>query len=248
MAAIHEAIENEDADAVANLLADDPSCIEAADGLSNRPLHLAVYSSQAEVVRTLLAAGAEVNCRGDMDRTPLHFAAIEDEAEIAGILAENGAQLDLTDAHGNTPLYYASQGRLDRSETAQLLLEQDVPVDLNSAVWLLDAQQMRERLQNEGDAISDCSQAEKLVGDAAIKGDADLISALLDHDAPINGVPPFRPLVLAFPEPGIVRLLLERGANPNVKDSSDKSVLQKAAELEASAEVIAALEEFGAAK
>lgn len=195
----------------------------------------------------LLAAGADVNCRGDMDRTPLHFAAMADAPQIAGILADNGAQLDPIDAHGNTPLYYASQGRLDRSETAQMLLERGVSVDLNSAIWLLDAQQMRERLQNEADAISNCSQTERLVGDAVIRGDADLVSALLDHDAPINGVPSFRPLVLAFPHPGIVRLLLERGANPNVKDSSEKSVLQKAAELEALAEVVAALKEFGAA-
>lgn len=245
MAAIHEAIE-EDADAMANLLAGDSSCIEATDGLSNRPLHLAVYTSQAVVVRTLLAAGAEVNCRGDMDRTPLHFAAIEDEAEIAGILAENGAQLDPTDAHGNTPLYYASQGRLDHSETAQMLLARGVSVDLNSAVWLLDAQQMRERLQNKADAISNCSQPERLVGDAAIRGDADLVSAILDHDAPINGVPSFRPLVLAFPQPGIVRLLLERSANPNVKDSSGKSILKNAQELGTSTEVIAMLKEFGA--
>jgi len=245
MAKIHEAIEEDDADAVANLLADDPSCIEAADGLFNRPLHLA---SSAEVVKMLLAAGADINCRGDMDRTPLHFAAMADEPEIAGILAENGAQLDTIDAHGNTPLYYASQGCLDPSDTARTLLERGVAVDLNSAVWLFDAQQMRERLENEADAIFNCPQPERLVGDATIKGDVDLVSALLDHDAPIDGVPSFRPLVLAFPQPEIVRLLLVRGANPNVKDSSDKSVLQNAQELGTSADVIAALEEFGAAK
>jgi ankyrin repeat protein len=246
MAAIHEAIEQENKDAVTELIVSDPSCIETADEVSNRPLHLAVYTSQIDVVKMLLGAGADVNGSGDMQRTPLHYAAIEDEAEIAGILAERGAQLDAIDAHGNTPLYYASQGRLDRSDTAKTLLERGVTVDLNSAVWLLSAQRIRERLKNENVAIANSPQPHRLVGDAAIRGDVDVLSALLDYDAPVNGIPSYRPLVLAFPNPKIVRLLLEHGASPNINDSSGKGVLQKAYELEASVDVIALLEDFGA--
>lgn len=246
MAAIHEAIEEEDTVAVSQLLSDDPSCIEAVNGISNRPLHLAVYSSQIDVVKMLLDAGADVNSLGDMKRTPLHYAAIEDEVDIASILAEAGAHLELIDAHGNTPLYYASQGRFDRSDTAETLLGRGVKIDINSGVWLLSAQDMRERVEGEVGAISNAPAPCRLVGDAAIKGDADLVCTLLDHGAPINGTASFCPLVLAFPNPTIVRLLLERGAVPNVKDSSGRSVLQNAIELGTSADVIASLREFGA--
>jgi hypothetical protein len=77
MARIHDAIEEGDIDAVAKMIASDPSSVDSPDALSNRPMHVAVYSGQLEILKMLLNAGANVNCRGDMQRTPLHYAAIE---------------------------------------------------------------------------------------------------------------------------------------------------------------------------
>jgi hypothetical protein len=85
-----------------------------------------------------------------------------------------------------------------------------------------------------------------LVVQAAIRGDADIMTALIDCGAPLDGTPTYRPLIHALPYPGLVQLLLERGANPNVTDSSNRTILQRALELEASDEVIRILQKFGA--
>lgn len=63
------------------------------------------WDDLAEMVRILLDAGTDPNCREEDNPnwTPLHFAAKYGDAEVAEVLLKRGARLDVRDADGQTP-------------------------------------------------------------------------------------------------------------------------------------------------
>jgi ankyrin repeat protein len=56
-----------------------------------QPLHSAVAARNAEIVRLLIAAGADVNARQQDDFTPLMAARQNGDAEIEQMLLDAGA-------------------------------------------------------------------------------------------------------------------------------------------------------------
>src|SRR3954447_8148365 len=103
VAAIHVG----DVDSVERLLASDSAL--ASSPLGGRhgtrtPLHVVAdwpgyWPNGPEVVRALLAAGADPNARDPEPRSesPLHWAASSDDADVARALIDGGADLDLPD-------------------------------------------------------------------------------------------------------------------------------------------------------
>ena len=79
-------------------------------------IHKAVNAGNIEVIKRHLAAGADVNAKGDDGGTPLHDAAFWGHKEIAELLIANGADVNATDKYGETPL-----GETQRYEIADLL-------------------------------------------------------------------------------------------------------------------------------
>jgi Ankyrin repeats (3 copies)/Bacterial-like globin len=68
----------------------------------------------AEVVRLLIAAGADVNASSDaMRATALHMAARRGNVEVARALLDSGAAIDAKDRKGDTPLQRAIKCRKD---------------------------------------------------------------------------------------------------------------------------------------
>ena len=83
-----------------------------ADQDGRTPLRLAVVNSRPEVVRLLLAAGANANASTpETGRTPLHLCGWAGSPEIAQMLIGAGAVLDRPCAFGHSPLDYAHMGR-----------------------------------------------------------------------------------------------------------------------------------------
>jgi ankyrin repeat protein len=66
----------------------------------------AVFDSLPEVSR-LLRAGADVNVKGDLDKTPLHQASANGNLPVVNELLEHGADVNAKDVDGDTPLHYA---------------------------------------------------------------------------------------------------------------------------------------------
>lgn len=246
MSEIHDAAGQGDVLKITPWIRKTPGDLERPDSLGNHPLHVAAYSGQVEAVELLLKLGANINARGDMRRTPLHYAALEEEPCVAEVLITHKADLAPVDAHGFTPLFYTVQGRGLDSETAEVLLRNTVPVDLNSAIWFMNINQLRERFKVEPNAVDAAPNSLQLVPDASSNADIEIVNLLLEFGAPINGSPSYRSLISAFRFPQIVRLLLERGADPTLLDSSGISILRKALELKASEEVLGLLRQFGA--
>jgi len=75
-----------------------------AEGRWGRPLFVAVGSKNEEVVKLLIAAGADVNGVSAGDQTPLHRAALNGRKKMAEILIKNGARVNAKTVNGSTPL------------------------------------------------------------------------------------------------------------------------------------------------
>jgi len=82
------------------------------------PLHLASFFGHPDVVRLLLAHGADVDARSRSTRfakenTPLHAAAANRQVGVAEILLAHGADVNAKDGSGYTPLALAANSRND---------------------------------------------------------------------------------------------------------------------------------------
>ena len=95
--------------------------VDSTWGGWNTALGLASMMGHLDIVKALLAAGADKNKIYDFNGTsPLHNAIANDHKEIAKVLICAGADVNLADETGRTPLIAAAER--DQVELAKLLL------------------------------------------------------------------------------------------------------------------------------
>lgn len=68
------------------------------------PLHYAVRAGNVEVVRLLLAAGANVDAQSSQGDTPLQSGVVHGHESITGVLLEAGADPEIRNAAGFRPI------------------------------------------------------------------------------------------------------------------------------------------------
>ncbi len=168
----------------------------------------AVAAQDADAVEVLLAGRTDVNARRPDGATALLWAAHWDDLALAARLLEAAADPNSADDHGVTPLERAA-------ENASLAM-----VEL-----LLDG--------GAGAAVTRTSGLTPLMT-AARTGNAAIVGALLDHGADVNAVTTETRSTalmwgLAAPHPEVVRLLLERGADPILETTAGFTPLMFAA-------------------
>jgi len=91
-------------------------------------LHYAAFNGNVDIVKSLLASGADVNAKDNNETTPLHSARSKAVAEI---LVDNGADIHAVNKNGNTPflsaLHFANESVVshdnDKSSRCKELLE-----------------------------------------------------------------------------------------------------------------------------
>ncbi|WP_198085281.1 ankyrin repeat domain-containing protein [Variovorax sp. E3] len=72
----------------------------------------AVAKKKIDLVKKMLACGADVNLKTDEGWYPIHTAAYDGSAELIDLLAKQGANIDAKgDFQGWTPLHMAVEGR-----------------------------------------------------------------------------------------------------------------------------------------
>ncbi len=154
--ALFHAIEQQgSAGEVAAALANGAS-VDAVNGWGATPLVIAARVSSAEIVETLIQAGADINFSIQMDneyrgRTPLMNAARSGEGENVRLLLKSGADARAVESHGWSVAHYAAhQGNL---EGLRVLREHGVNLDALSPVGRGETPLMVAARKSELDAI-----------------------------------------------------------------------------------------------
>ena len=217
-----------DADAVRAAVAQAPRLLSATverDGHDGwTALHVAVAEGQTEIVRDLVAAGADVTARTEHRRTPLHVA-LERSPDLAPLLVELGAAVDAASA--------AYLGDADRLATA---LEEGAPLtDPGAGTDLLSlaasgGAAATARLLLERGADPDAGALHAAAGSGRVELVRLILAAGADVDRrdPETGRSPLHAAVAAGPAPDVpevVRALLDAGADVNATTNDGASAL-----------------------
>lgn len=104
------AVKQGDGPTVAELLRQQPELISVADEYDKTALHWAAEKDHAEIARTLLDAGADIEAKTNWGDTPLKWAATLGSARVADLLLGHGAK-------GFTLNVAAALGKLDDVKT-----------------------------------------------------------------------------------------------------------------------------------
>lgn len=245
------------------------------DGRGVRPLHYAARNDDCAMAGLLLDRGADPNAKGGWGgRTPLDWAARGRKRAVAEILIARGGRVDvyvasaLGDADrlreilardpeqakavsrgGRTPLHAAGT-----AEVARMLIEagceaaepgrtwRGEPV----LAWVLERPEVARFLierTGKSDVHLDCARSDEAAVSRRLDADPELANAVTLDDSPLGAGR--RPLDVAGNNVSLVRLLLERGADPNLAGAYGGTALHQAAS-EGWTQVIRVLVEGGA--
>lgn len=188
------------------------------------PLHVAVAEGQAEVVRVLVKAGADLTARTERHRTPLHVA-LEHAPHLVPVLVEVGAAFDAA-----TAAYLDDVDQLaGELDSGARLNDGDTGVDLLAWAAFGGAVRSAQLLLDRGaDADGGALHA------AATGSRLELVRLLLEAGADVNrrdpdtGRAPLHAAVAAGPDGDaaeIVRVLLAAGADVNATTNDGASAL-----------------------
>ena len=209
--ALHWAIQ-EGCDAGVDILlaagADPNQAAETDHSFGSTPLNWAAFGSRLEMVRSLLAYGADPRMRsGRSEITALFGAAGSGDPEIVRILLAEGLKASERDLSGLTPLHYGAE----YPEIARILLESGADVNTGSQGGATPLMWLSSR--GESDRVNVDESLRTLLA-----AGADL------HARSSSGVTPLISAVLSD-DPVVVRALLQAGAVVNDRDYSSQTPL-----------------------
>ena len=215
--ALHWAAYREDATAVA-LLIDAGADVRVANELGATPLWVAAISGNAPIITQLLDAGADPNVTLPEGETPLMTAARAGRVAAVAELLRRGADPNRTEhVRGQTALMWATAQR--HPNVVETLLAHGAVVDARSKVRprLVFAETVNASQYDQGIMVNEGGFTPLLF--AARQGSVESAALLLDAGADIDDEAPTGASALVVAahsgHPGLVALILERGADPN---------------------------------
>jgi uncharacterized protein len=201
----------------------------------------AAEHNDAKMVDLLLGGGADPKAANEYGATPLYAAASNSDPAITLKLLAAGADPNAHLMAGETPLMEAArQGNL---ETVRALLAAKAEPNAHedkggqtALMWAVSNRQsavVAELVQHGADVNAHSKTGFTALMFAAQQGDADSARILLSAKANVNEVMPksgATPLIIAsaIGHPDIVELLLDTGADSNVKDANGFTSLHHA--------------------
>ncbi|XP_013409625.1 ankyrin repeat and sterile alpha motif domain-containing protein 1B isoform X2 [Lingula anatina] len=201
---LHYAALNGHVSAVQSLLRHE-GCATIADNKGCHPIHLAAWNGNDEICKLLLTSGpsfASVNEQNHEGDTALHTAAQYGHTKVVRVLLESKADPTIRNNRAESPLDLAAQyGRL---ETVQVLLK-FCPALVN------------EKSSKHSPLHLACRNGQKQVVQTLLEAGFDINTETETgtalHEAAL------------FCKVGVVRLLVDRGINPMIKNQEHKTAL-----------------------
>ncbi|KAG5748345.1 hypothetical protein H9Q70_008968 [Fusarium xylarioides] len=205
--------------AAVKLLVDSGADIEISDHFKLTPLCLAAQKGNAAAVAFLLINNANVNHDIERGYTPIVYATFAGNEECMEQLISAGADLAVVDYRGQTLLFRAADSSSACGAKIRLLIARNLDV---------------QAVDNNGYTALTWS----LIQETATRESARI---LLNHEDTIDRTDSMGRTILSraaeysnyrgldFPTPDFIRLLLDRGADVNRADNSDRAPLSYAA-------------------
>ena len=186
--------------------------LDYLDQMSFSSLHIAVKKNAPNLALLLLQRRANLNLKDDIGKTPLHLAVYYGIEEMVKLLLNWGADTEIEDMRGSTPIQIASSSR--RNESILLLL-----IDKGADIETRD------------------SEGQTPLGKAIDSDSPSSTQILIRHGADVNAKSSRRydRGTLLFEavkqkKEWAVKLLLEKGANPQAVDFMGRQALCYAVE------------------
>lgn len=212
---------------------------ESKKTTSPNSLHIAVFQNDIATVKSLLAAGADVDAKGIQNATPLYFAAQQGYIPIVKLLLEKGANVNARTDQGTMPLFISAS--CGHREVAELLIANGAKVDARTdkdASPLYIASQMGHTevvkllLEKGSDINARTNDGGTAIHVASQAGKTAVVELLLANGAYVNSKTKegFTPLFAAAQEGHIelVKLLLAKGAEVNIRQKEGSTPLHSA--------------------
>lgn len=214
------------------------------------PLHVAAYDGDLAAVKTALAAGVKVDARNRLGRTPLYNAAKAARLDVATFLLDQKADPNAGDEMNKTPLYVAVQA--NSLPIVELLLARGATPEvrttfgstlLHHAARHADLDLVKKVLPH-CDLNSRENSGSTALLEATNRGHTRIADALLSTpgiQVDLRHPTGFTALILAVENNNaeMVRLLLQKGADPSLRDAAGLTP-REIAERNGFAEVLAA--------
>jgi len=182
----------------------------------------AVGGDLAEVKRLVVDCGANPNIQDKDGYTPLHYAAWKGHLKVVELLLEHGANPNIQDKDGYTPLHYAAwKGHL---KVVELLLEHganpniqkhDGETPLHLAVWEGHLKVVELLLEHGANP----NIQENKYGYTPLH---DAVNRCLKNKF---GRTPLHFTVSRYHVVDVVRVLLDHGADPTIRDNKGRTPL-----------------------
>jgi uncharacterized protein len=223
--ALHWAVRSADRE-LATMLIEAGADVRATNRYGVTPLMLAVENADAATVDLLLGAGADPNTALPEGETVLMTAVRAGDVKVVSRLIAGGARLDATENfHGETPLIWAAA--TDRAEIAKVLIAAGADVNGRS-------RQDSFSRRAQGLTILPLGSWTPLMY-AAREGALQTATVLLDAGADIDLTDPDGTTALAVAiinlKFDVAAMLIRRGANPNIADSTGMTPLYAAVDM-----------------
>lgn len=237
-----EAVGKGDTAKVNSILSLKPELVNARDKRGSTPLHAAAGLGQKEIIKILLANGADIHARNEFGATPLHDAAMNGRHDGAiQLLFDNGADINAKSIDGETPIQSAwplshfeaesydpndehaiwswettqAEDYDDKIKTIKLFLDNGVDANTWCSIpkWVVD----KHADPNSTESVP----VYPLLSLAAIHNQKELVEMLLAHGADANsgGRKGFTALHVAALRGNVEigKMLIEKGADVNMK-------------------------------
>jgi uncharacterized protein len=105
---LHQAVYDNDLTVIEKSIKEDSTLVDQQSNAGITPLHIAVKLRRMDIVKMLLAKGADIDVQDNNGLTPLHYAIGQNQEELSKYLITMGADMDIQNSEGITPLHQAA--------------------------------------------------------------------------------------------------------------------------------------------